>query len=346
MFFIVENVMEKKVTIREVAREAGVAISTASNALNGSDLVRDETKRRVVEAAKRLGYVPNMSGRVLKSGKSRQLCFLTSTVTGEYFSRLIDAMNHDCVEHGYGLNVVISRDKNHVMQVLLGGSFDGCFLFEGERIGDEDLDVLHRERVPLVLLDRKREDTRIGCVLFNSYKASFSITSHLIGLGHRRFCFVEGNQDNFDAVERKRGFLDALKQGRIDPASAVCIQGYFDENIAFSAVLALAADPNYMSASRPTAYVCGNDRSAIGAIKALKQLGYSVPGQVSVVGFDDMELSQYFQPALTTVRTPIEQQAQTAVAMMVDILEGKSSGRTELLDGSIVARDSTWICES
>lgn len=337
--------MEKKVTIREVAKEAGVAISTASNALNGSELVREETRQRVMEAAKRLGYVPNMSGKVLKSGKSRQLCFLTSTVTGEYFGSLIDAMNHACTERGYGMNIVISREKEHVMQVLLGGSFDGCFLFEGERIEPEDMDLLRRKRVPIVLLDRQYQDSFIGCVLFNSYKASFSITNHLIGLGHRRFCFVEGNQDNYDAVERKRGFEDALRQGKLNPASAAYIQGYFDENITFSAVLALAASLKYDGASQPSAFVCGNDRSAIGAIKALKQLGYAVPNQVSVVGFDDIELAQYFQPALTTVRNPIEQQGRTAVEMMIGLLEGGTSGRTELLDGSIVARSSTWICE-
>ena len=115
---------------------------------------------------------------------------------------------------------------------------------------------------------------------------------------------------------RNGGFLDALKQGRVDPASSVCIQGYFDENVTFSAVLALAASPRHSGTSRPTAYACGNDRSAIGA---LRQPGYSVPNQVSVEGFDDMELSQHFQPVLTTVRNPIKQQAQMAVAMMVDM---------------------------
>ncbi len=335
--------MEKKVTIREVAKEAGVAISTVSNALNGSNLVKDETKKKINEVARQLGYVPNMSGRILKGGRSNQLCFLTSTVTGEYFVKLIDSVSRAAMERSYGLNIVITWDRDIVMKQLLGGQYDGFFVFEGERIQESELAVLKREKVPIIMLDRKYESEIISSVVFNSYEAGFEITKYLIGLGHRRFCFVDSTFDTYDAVERKRGFIQALEDGGIGQEAATIIQGYFDENVTFSAVLGLDASNKIANISMPTAFVCGNDRSAIGAIKALNKLGYSVPADVSVVGFDDIELAQYFQPALTTVRNPIEQQGRIAVEMMVEMLESGKPRRSEVLQGSIVPRNSTWI---
>ncbi len=336
--------MEKKVTIREVAKEAGVAISTVSNALNGSDLVKDETRKKILEVAKRLGYIPNMSGKILKGGRSKQLCFLTSTVTGEYFVKLIDAVNRTCIDHGYGLNIAITWDRDLVMKQLLGGQFDGFFIFEGERIQKAELDTLKREQIPIVMFDRKYESDCISSIVFDSCKVSREMTTYLIGLGHRRFCFVDSTPDTYDAVERKRGFMQALEKGGIEPKTSAVIQGYFDENVTFSAILALDASSKLANIPMPTAYVCGNDKSAIGAIKALSKLGYSVPAEVSVVGFDDIELAQYFQPALTTVRNPIEQQGRIAVEMMIDMLDKGGTGRVDVLKGSIVARNSTWIC--
>lgn len=335
--------MERKVTIREVAKEAGVAISTVSNALNGSDLVKEETREKIRAAAERLGYIPNMNGRILKGGRSRQLCFLTSSVKGEYFIRLIEAMNDACVHFGYGLHIYITWDTSAVMKQLLGRQFDGFFMFEGERVQEPEFRILQNERIPVVLLDRKYSSDCIGSVVFDSYQAGLAVTEYLVGLGHKRFCFADSTVDTYDAAERKRGFLQALASGGIQADSAQIIQGRFDEDITFSAVRALLAQCRQCHRLPPTAYVCGNDKSAIGAIKALKSEGIAVPENVSVAGFDDIELAQYYQPALTTVRNPIEQQGKAAVDMMIGMLEGRQTGQSVELRGAVVARNSTGI---
>ena len=126
--------MKKKVTIKDVAKEADVAISTVSNALNGSKLVTEETRKRIQEIADRMGYVPNVNGRLLKSGKSKRLCFLTNSVKGDYFCRLMDAMNLACVKLGYGLNIVITWDRGEILRHLMEGWFDGYIIFEGKYI--------------------------------------------------------------------------------------------------------------------------------------------------------------------------------------------------------------------
>lgn len=331
----------KKATIKDVAREAGVALSTVSNAMNGSSLVTEETREKVMEAAKKLNYVPNMNGRFLKSGRSRQLCFITSSISGEYFYRLTDSMNAECEKNGYCLNIVVTRDKNTMMNNVLGGRFDGFFLFEGERIAAEELERLEKEHIVAIMLDRKYVKKTIGSVVFDSYQAGYEITKHLINLGHKRIGFLDSASDIYDCSERKRGYQKALEEHGIALLEKDILQGFFDENISYSAVIAQA---HLYHRDLPTAYVAGNDKSAIGCVKALQFLGFRVPEDISVAGFDDIELSRYFTPSLTTVRNPIEEQGRAAVDLMVEILDKKAKGRSRELKGILVPRNSTGIC--
>ena len=353
----------KKATIKDVAREAGVALSTVSNAMNGSSLVTEETREKVMEAAKKLNYVPNMNGRFLKSGRSRQLCFITSSISGEYFYRLTDSMNAECEKNGYCLNIVVTRDKNTMMNNVLGGRFDGFFLFEGERIAAEELERLEKEHIVAIMLDRKYVKKTIGSVVFDSYQAGYEITKHLINLGHKRIGFLDSASDIYDCSERKRGYQKALEEHGIALLEKDILQGFFDENISYSAVIAQA---HLYHRDLPTAYVAGNDKSAIGCVKALQFLGFRVPEDISVgllrnlriivvdkiiffriigeAGFDDIELSRYFTPSLTTVRNPIEEQGRAAVDLMVEILDKKAEGRSRELKGILVPRNSTGIC--
>ena len=228
----------KKATIKDVAREAGVALSTVSNAMNGSSLVTEETREKVMEAAKKLNYVPNMNGRFLKSGRSRQLCFITSSISGEYFYRLTDSMNAECEKNGYCLNIVVTRDKNTMMNNVLGGRFDGFFLFEGERIAAEELERLEKEHIVAIMLDRKYVKKTIGSVVFDSYQAGYEITKHLINLGHKRIGFLDSASDIYDCSERKRGYQKALEEHGIALLEKDILQGFFDENVSYSAVIA------------------------------------------------------------------------------------------------------------
>lgn len=337
---MVERLKMKKTTIKDVAREAGVAVSTVSNALNGSSLVTEETRAKVAEAAKKLNYVPNMNGRFLKSGRSKTLCFITSSIRGEYFCRLLDAVNEECVQKGYGLDIVVTWDRGVMMNHIVGGRFDGFFLFEGERIREKELEQLKREHITAVMLDRKYEEQRIGCVVFDSYRAGHEVTKYLINLGHKRICFVDSAADIYDCVERKRGYSDALLEAGIELGEHYIIQGYFDENVTYSAVLAQA---KLHREDFPTAFVCGNDQSAMGAVKALKLLGYRVPEEVSVTGFDDIEVAGYFEPHLSTVRNPIEEQGKNAVGLMLEMLDGGRKGRSIVLPGVLVPRNSSGI---
>lgn len=331
----------KKATIKDVAREAGVAVSTVSNALNGSNLVTEETRNKVQEAARKLEYVPNMNGRNLKSTRTRKLCCITSSIRGEYFYRLFDAINERCNKKEYGLHIVITRNSSEVMRNILGGGYDGFFLFEGQWIQEQELETLQKNRIKAVMLDRKIEMPTVGSVVFDSYRAGYEVTKYLINLGHKKIGFIESASDIYDCSERKRGYEDAMQEFGLIPRKQDIIQGMFEENVTYAAVIGRA---RLSDGDLPTAFVAGNDQSAIGCMKALDFLGYKVPEEISVAGFDDIEISQYFSPALTTVRNPIEEQGRRAVDQMMELLEMKKLGSSIVLQGALMVRGSTGIC--
>ncbi len=329
-----------KVTIKDVAKEAGVSISTVSNALNNSEIVNEDTRQKVLAAANRLNYVPNLSGKYLKSGKSYMLGFLTSSVSGEYFTALIEAVSKQCGDQGYTLNVLISRDKSVINDQIFGRGFDGVFIFEGERIGEEELALLEKKHIHTVLLDRAYQSSSIGSVVFDSHYAGYTATKHLINLGHREIAFIEGAADVYDSSERKRGFMDAMAEYGLPVREEYILRGYFEELLAYNTVNIFCRARTH---KMPDAFICGNDQSAIGCINALKDAGYRVPEDVSVIGFDDIRVSQYFSPSLSTFKNPINLQGVTAARMLIDMIENNTQGHTEQLHGELTARQSTAV---
>lgn len=329
-----------KVTIKDVAKEAGVAISTVSNALNDSDLVHDETKKRILEIADRMNYVPNLTGRQLKSRKSHMLGFLTSSISGDYFTVLMEAMSSQCTDLGYTLNILVSRDSKVIKNQILGNRFDGIFIFQGERIELAELNLLEKQNIKTVLLDRAYNSTNIGSVVFDSYYAGYITTKHLINLGHRKIGFIEGASDVYDSQERKRGFMDAMKEAQLPVIEDYILMGYFDELLTYNIVSVFTRN---RTCEMPDAFIAGNDASAIGCIKALIDMGYRVPEDVSVTGFDDINIAQYFTPKLSTFKNPIDLQGITAARMLVNMIESNQEGKTEQLQGKLIIRDSTSI---
>jgi LacI family purine nucleotide synthesis repressor len=330
-----------KVTIKDVAKEAGVAISTASNALNGSNLVNEKTKVQICEVAERMNYIPNLNGRYLKAGKTMMLGFISSNVRGPYFYVLFEAMCRECERLGYGMNLIVTKDKNVIMNNILGHGFDGVFIFEGDRIQDADLDMINNNHVKTILLDRCYSSENISSVVFNSYQSGYELTKYLINLGHKRICFIEGADDVFDSAQRKRGYEDALLSYGIKNKSEYVIKGMFEEAYTYNSVMAMI---RFESEILPDAFIAGNDLSAIGCMKALKDLGYIVPDDVSVVGFDDIEVAEYLSPSLTTVRNPMDRQGVQSVELLMRMIHQKEKGHIECLEGELVIRKSSGIC--
>ena len=177
-------------------------------------------------------------------------------------------------------------------------------------------------------------------MVFDSYHAGYTTTKHLINLGHKKIGFIEGARDVYDSQERKRGYMDAMKECHLPLNEKYILKGYFDELLTYNAVSVFVRN---RECEMPDAFIGGNDLSAIGCMKALIDMGYHVPEDISVIGFDDISIASYFNPKLSTFKNPISLQGITAAKMLIDMIEHNSSGRTEQLQGKLISRESAAI---
>lgn len=326
-----------KVTIRDIAREAGVSISTVSNALNHVDVLSEETKQRVFQAAEKLNYIPNLNGKFLRARKSKMIGFFTTSLSGWYFNVLIESISRECDRLGYGLQVIFSRDKKVVLSHIFGGRIDGSILFEENFIHEEEIRMMQEQGLSCVFLDRDYHSEKMSSIIFDSRRAAETACEYLIGLGHRRIGFIVGSKTMFDSGERFQGYRSTLKRFGLPFLENYVLDGMFEEYPSYAAVKSfIHANPGDL----PDAFIAGNDLSAIGCIKALQAEGYCVPQDVSVLGFDDIDTAQYFSPALTTLKNPVATQGMLAVKQLMSLIGEEHKGEVIKLDGQLVLRQS------
>ncbi len=325
------------VTIKEVAREAGVSIGTVSNALNGKRYINEETKQRVMDAVEKLNYIPNLNGKYLKASSTRNFGFFTNSISGPYFSFLVEAMCKQCERLGYHLFVFVTDDSSVIMRNIVGRGMDGVLLYENTAIMEDEILMFQKADIKAVFFDREENRDGIASVLFDSYKGGYEATKHLIQMGHKRIAFIECVDGVIDSFRRKEGYRAALAEDGLAGSEDLILQGAFERECTYDAMQEFIANH---AKDMPDAFLAGNDLSAIGCIEALRFHGYRVPEDVCVMGFDDIDIAQYYRPALTTVRNPIARQGMLAIETMVNMVEGRENGGIKRLDGMLVIRES------
>ena len=219
-----------KVTIKDVAKRAGVSISTVSNALNGVDVLTPKTKKRILGVAKKLNYIPDLRGRNLKAKKTKIINFFTSEISGDYFHQVVEAMVTECEKNDYSLNIVVSENKERIKKNIFGGTMDGIIVYAHDHIKQEVIDSIKEQDIKAVFLDREEEGKNTGGVLFDSYRNGYNATSHLITLGHRDIVFVSGDKDTYHSKKREAGYRDALRDYEINFQSENIIDGVSKED--------------------------------------------------------------------------------------------------------------------
>lgn len=330
----------RKVTIKDVAKEAGVSISTVSNALNGIDVLRPDTKQHILEVARKMHYVPNLNGKNLKSQATRVIGLFLTSIKGPYYGELTNSIYQGCKKYGYELNIFISENADNVMANILGKRIDGAIILN-ETVGKKETEVLEENEIPIVFIDREKKGERISSVVFDSYHEGELAARYLLELGNTTFGYIEGVKHNFDNIERLKGFRAVLKRAGFTLQEAHILQGEFDKDVAYRAVKEFLESGEAL----PEAFFAANDISAIGTIEALIEEGIEIPGQVSVIGCGDIETARLVKPTLTTIRTSFEKQGVLAVGRLVGLIQGEEDGRIEVLRGRIIPRESTCIRE-
>jgi LacI family transcriptional regulator, galactose operon repressor len=326
--------------LSDVARAAGVSLSTASRALSDPALVRPQTRTRIDDAVRMLGYVPHGAARALASRRSRTIGAVVPTLDNPIFAHAIQTLQRTLGESGYTL-LLASHDYDpatelDVTRALVERGVDGLALV-GTDHSPQLYEFLTRSGVPFELTWALDPDRHHYCIGFSNRLASIRITQHLLALGHREFAMISGHTAHNDrARERAAGVREALAaHGLSLPEHRYVETAYSVSNGRAALAALLARDP------APTAIACGNDLLAFGALLECAARGIAVPAQMSVTGFDDIELAAEVSPPLTTIHIPTADIGRRAAERLLARLAGESVARAEEVTVELVVRGST-----
>ena len=324
-----------KVTIKDVAREAGVSISTVSNALNGVNVLHPKTKERILEVAERLNYIPNLNGRNLKANATMAVGLFITSMKGTFYGTLADSMSLECFKHGYELYIYITYKDKTILNNIFGKRIDAAvILYEG--LTDKTVEKLMNAEIPIVFLDREVKATSTSSIVFDSYREGEQVGKYLLGLGNRTFGHIYGVHGNYDSEQRYRGFMHALEEAGISIKSDYVLEGKYEKEIAYAEVKRFLEEGHTV----PDAFFAANDVSALGCMEALAEKGIRVPEDVNVIGCDNIEVCVLVQPKLTTIQTSFEKMGALVINHLMELLAGKTEGRVERIEGKIIERES------
>lgn len=329
------------VTIKDVAREAGVAISTVSNVINQVDNVSDRTKQRVLDAIEKLKYVPNFNARSLKSNKKNTVGLFLSSIQGDYYRQLLQAVHLQCKMAGYMLNIYVSNENTseEIYGMILSSGVEGAIIMN-ESLSDDYIERIARTHMPMVFIDRKQSGEHISSVTVDNYSGAFMGVEYLVKQGHRRIGYIHGIE-SIDDSERFRGYLEVLEKYNLPVEEDLILNGFFEEVVAYGEIRQLFAKGVVL----PDAFFCANDEMAWGCIRALQSAGVTVPEQVSVIGFDNSMLAEHYHPALTTIGNPVTEMGTKSALELFRMMrkEGEPEGREVCLTPSLIVRDTCMV---
>jgi LacI family transcriptional regulator, galactose operon repressor len=326
--------------IRAVAARAGVSTASVSRALNSPDSVSAELRRRIDEAVQSVGYIPHASARALSSQRTRTLGAIIPTIDNTMFARGIASLQKYLssvgymlllTTSGYDLDAELEQARN-----LISRGVDGLVLR-----GDCHHEILRKlladNAVPFVNVGVYRPDRPYPCVGTDNEAAAYRAAMHVVELGHRKIGVVSALQRNNDrASARVQGFRRALSENGIELPPQWHVEVPYTLDDAREAARHLLNLSN-----RPTAVVCGNDVIAYGVLLEAERSGFSVPRDLSVVGFDDLDWSRHLRPSLTTIQVPTGDTWQRAGEYLVRHLAGEQTIMHHEVDYSLIVREST-----
>jgi len=327
-------------SIDDVASEAGVSKATVSRVLNRPDAVREPLRTRVQAAVARLGYVPHAGARALKLHHSGTVGAIFPTVDNAIFAKAIDVLQQRLADRGRQLLIATSScdpdtEARQAINLVTRGAdaLALCGAAQSPRL----LQFLRRRELPVVHAMTCASPPGMVSVGFDNKQAIGQAVRYLLDLGHRRFAMLAGIvRDNDRAAARVEGVRSALAEAGLALAPQQLVErryGLADAREGFRVLM--SCEP------RPTAVVCGNDVLAFGALLEARRVGLDVPRQVSVVGFDDLEMARHIDPALTTLHVPTQQLWQTVADRIVAALEGKPVQGVTEVEVELVVRAST-----
>lgn len=336
-----------KASIRDVAREAGVSITTVSRALNGYSDVSAETKRRIEEVAERLNYAPNLAARSMGGKKTKNLAFLVSGLhpsepSGFVFG-ILSGLYQTSLDKNYEFMLLTTtrakqRELNYI-QLCRQRNIEGV-LISGLTIDDPYYSELVDSEIPCVVVDLDLSGKKVCTISIDNVKASKDAVNHLIELGHKKIAMVNGKSTASVSRQRYIGYEQALKEAGIEINPEYIANGNFEEEEAYQATMDLLRKHPEV-----TGIFCASDVMAIGALKAAEQLGWKVPEDLSVVGFDDIPVAKYVHGGITTISQSPYMMGKLGGEALVNMIETQIFIPHIKLPYEFVKRSTTAPCK-
>lgn len=332
----------RRPTQNDVASRAGVSQATVSLVLNNSErtAIPEGTRKRVIQAIDELGYRPNILASSLRLGKTQTLGVILPDSANPFFAEVSRAIEAAAFKHQYNL-ILCNTEENtqkelRYVDVLCNRQVDGIIFVA---VGEQTDSLLHviQKNIPVVVIDRDLPGIEVDAVLTDNFQGGYLATQHLIQLGHRKIGCIFGPSSVNPSSKRGEGFLKALTNYGIPPDDELMLRGDFHPHSGMEASRLMLS-----LANPPTAIFACNDLMAMGALRAITEAGLRTPDDISLVGFDDIELASYTNPPLTTITQPIQKAGEIAVEFLLErIREPGLPFRRVMLPISLTIRKSS-----
>lgn len=326
--------------IHDVAKEAGVSISTVSRVIQGASNVSPDTRARIEDAIQRLNYHPNRLAQQFRTQHTKNILVIVPEFGNTFFSQILAGIEHVASKNDYSILMVDSHNNGSIeskcYDMLAQKLVDGIITFSIS-IPKEELRQLAKQ-YPIVVGCRYFGDGTIPNVTIDNIKATKDITSYMLNLGHKKILYLAGPSDMLIYRDRMNGYLEAVCERDLEINQNLIVNCESSVRGGYDTVSSLIDRSNLQF----SAIVASGDTMAIGAIRALNDRGIKVPDDIAVSGFDDIELSALFNPSLTTVRQPQRQIGIRAAEKLLDLISGKSlaNGR-DILNYELIIRESS-----
>jgi LacI family transcriptional regulator len=331
-----------KATIHDVAKNAGVSVATVSHVINGTHYVSPELSDRVYNAINKLNYQQNKLARALSRKKIPLVALIVPDISNPYWSSLARAVQDVTDPFDYSVIVCSSDgilDREIRFLRSLSGWVSGVILHP-YHVSQLQVNQLILHNSPVVILGEfatsEKQPSNWDQVAANNRESVMAAVEHLISLGHQRIAFIQGTAGTPSSVKRMAGFLDALNSAGLPVDDNLIIPGDYTRVGGRRAMAELVTQPN-----PPSAVVCANDLSALGALEEAQIRGYKVPQSISIVGYDDIDEAALASPPLTTIRLPPHEIGIVAAEKLIERLKGREESSHALIQGELIVREST-----
>jgi DNA-binding LacI/PurR family transcriptional regulator len=331
--------VHRPTSIKDIARKANVSFSTVSRALQNSPLISRRTAEKIQRIARESGYRASAVARGLVTQKTKTIGVVVTSIADPFVSDVVDGIEECCNNHGYSVFLANSNAdperEQKVVQSFSERRVDGIVV-TSSRVGALYVPLLSEMKVPIVLVNNQHPGEFVHSVMIENVQGSREATNHLIRLGHRRIAYLGDRLGHQSDTERFSGYRQALDQAALP---------FFPELVAHGdgkSEAAIAVTESLMTLKNPpTAIFCYNDMTALGVLRALHARKLHVPGDVSVVGFDDLFIASYTDPPLTTVRQPRRRMGLLAMECLLQLMQGQYPSQAITVAAELVVRESS-----